>query len=106
MSCAPSGSGCRPPAIPARPPPGLPPPGWTAAILDRRHVTVARKGERPELPGEPATRERISRITTSGEGSFLDTTPEGTRLYTAVSHSPRLGWTVGLDVPVETGNAP
>ncbi|HLE42957.1 MAG TPA: cache domain-containing protein, partial [Methylomirabilota bacterium] len=81
------------------------PPGWTAAILDRRHVTVARKGERPELPGEPATRERISRITTSGEGSFLDTTPEGTRLYTAVSHSPRLGWAVVLDVPVETVNA-
>ena len=82
------------------------PPGWTAAILDRRHVTVARKGELPELPGEPATRERISRITTAGEGSFLDTTPEGSRVYTAVSHSPRLGWTVVLDVPVETVHAP
>ncbi|MBI2526612.1 MAG: PAS domain S-box protein [Candidatus Rokubacteria bacterium] len=82
------------------------PPGWTAAILDRRHVTVARTGRLPELPGEPATPERIRKITTAGEGSFLDTTPEGGRVYTAVTHSPRVGWTVLLDVPVEAVHAP
>jgi len=82
------------------------PPGWTAAILDRRHVTVVRKGELPPLPGEPAARDRLSRIPTSGEGSFLDTTPDGGRVYAAVSHSPGLGWTVVLDVPVETVHAP
>jgi two-component sensor histidine kinase len=76
------------------------PEGWTAAVLDRSNIIVARNRGQAEFVGTEATASLTSALAGNIYDSFeFALTKEGERAYTAVSRSPLSGWIVAVGAP-------
>jgi two-component system, sensor histidine kinase len=75
------------------------PPDWTAAVLDRRHVIVARTRMADRYLGQPATADLAARVAAGTEGAFEDVNKEGIPNHGAFFRSSLSGWTVVVGAP-------
>ena len=82
------------------------PAGSIGTILDRNHVTIARTHALDQFMGQPATPDSAAKITQAPDGSFVGHTQERIRVVAAFARSPVTGWTVTLEVPASTVDAP
>jgi signal transduction histidine kinase/PAS domain-containing protein len=76
------------------------PPTWTAEIIDRNGVIIARTRDAEAFLGRRAGPEVVAGSRESGEGSLGPVPMDGAPAYAVFSRSRLSGWTVGLTVPV------
>ena len=82
------------------------PPEWTAGILDRKGIIVARNRDLERFLGQPATAALRERIAGAVEGWFPNVTSEGLGVYAAFRRSPITGWTVAIGIPKAAVDGP
>ncbi len=83
------------------------PEGWTASIIDRRGVSVARTAGESGIVGGPARPEVFARIAAIERGVLHGlTTRDGQPAITAVMRGPRSGYTYVLTMPRSAFAAP
>ncbi len=75
------------------------PPDWVISIFDSGDVNVARVPNDAKYIGKHAADLLDARLASGSEGVFSHTTPEGTRVQTAFSHTNTFGWSVAIGVP-------
>ncbi len=78
---------------------------WTAGVLDRKGVIVARLPKQRDLVGQPASARFLSQAT-AREGIYEGTNLQGVAVLTAYVRSSRHGWTVTTSVPKAVLSAP
>lgn len=71
---------------------------WTAGVLDRKGVIVARLPSQREMIGQPASARFLSQAI-GREGVYEGTNLQGVPVLTAFVRSSRYGWTVTTSVP-------
>jgi PAS domain S-box-containing protein len=80
-------------------------PGWTAVILDRAGVIVARIPSSDGLVGKPASDALLSELKQRSMGSYRGRTREGTEVVAGFTRSANHGWSVAIGVPESILNA-
>lgn len=76
------------------------PPTWTAEIIDRNGVIIARTRDIETLLGRRGSPEITAGSRESREGSMGPVSMDGAQAYAVFSRSRLSGWTVGLTVPL------
>jgi signal transduction histidine kinase/CheY-like chemotaxis protein len=79
---------------------------WTAGVLDRKGITVARNRDLDRFFGHTATATLRERMAGAVEGWFPDVTSEGMDVYAAFRRSLITGWTVAISIPKDAMDAP
>ena len=74
-------------------------PGWTGAIVDDHLLIAGRSRDADRFVGKRATPTLADRIAKGQSGLFAALNQEGIAVETALSRSPRTGWTVAIGVP-------
>ncbi len=82
------------------------PPEWTAAIVDRGGLYVARTRSAETLVGQPASSSLVEAIKDGVTGVFGGYLKEGPPVKAALVTLPDWGWTVAAAVPTDVLNAP
>jgi len=82
------------------------PAGSVGTILDRNNVIIARTHDLDRFVGQPGTPDSAATIDRIPEGSFVGYTQERIRVYAAFARSPVTGWTIRLELPASTVDAP
>ncbi|CAH2605918.1 Histidine kinase (plasmid) [Rhodovastum atsumiense] len=82
------------------------PPGWVAAVLDRKGTIVARTHSPERFVGTPTSASFRPLLFSRDEGIAEVTTLEGTSVLTAWSRPGPSGWCVGVGIPVAEFYAP
>ena len=82
------------------------PPDWTAGILDRKGIIVARNRELDRFLGKPVSPTLLEAMREPVEHWFPNVTSEGIPVYSTFRRSPITGWTVAIGVPREFVDAP
>jgi GAF domain-containing protein/CheY-like chemotaxis protein len=82
------------------------PPSAIGTLLDRNKVIIARTRDADRFVGQPGTRGLAKRMDQTAEGAFRLRSNDGQAVYSAISRSPRTGWTVALGVPQAAADAP
>jgi hypothetical protein len=75
------------------------PPGWIAAVLDRRGTIVARTHDAQRLIGQKGSPELVRRMPQVRADAFETRTVEGIPVLTVFSRSEVSGWTVAIGIP-------
>lgn len=78
---------------------------WTAGVLDRKGVIVARVPNQRDFVGQTASARFLSQAT-GQEGIYEGTNLQGVAVLTAFVRSPRYGWIVTTSVPKSVLAAP
>ena len=81
------------------------PAGWTAVIVDRTGVIIARIPSSDSLVGRPATDALLGELKLRSLGSFRGRTLEGTEVVAGFTRSASYGWSVAIGVPESILNA-
>jgi signal transduction histidine kinase/CheY-like chemotaxis protein len=81
-------------------------PDWTAAIFDRKGLTVARTRDLDRFIGQPAAPMLLKEMTGATESWFPNVTKDGLAVYSTFRRSPISGWTVAIGLPREFVDAP
>ncbi len=79
---------------------------WTRVVVDRAGMVVARTRNPERFVGTPATESFMSRVASTPEGFYQDTSLEGEHVYVAFSRSSVSGWTSAVVVPAAAMDAP
>ena len=81
-------------------------PDWTAAIFDRKGLTVARTRDLDRFIGQPAAPILLKKMTGAAESWFPNVTKDGLAVYSTFRRSPISGWTVAIGLPREFVDGP
>ena len=81
-------------------------PQWTAGILDRKGIIVARNRELNRFLGRPASPMLLEAMREPAENWIPNVTSDGIPVYSTLRRSPITGWTVAIGVPREFVDAP
>jgi signal transduction histidine kinase/CheY-like chemotaxis protein len=81
-------------------------PDWTAAIFDRKGLTVARTRDLDRFIGQPAAPILLKEMMGAAESWFPNVTKDGLAVYSTFRRSPISGWTVAIGLPREFVDAP
>jgi signal transduction histidine kinase/ActR/RegA family two-component response regulator len=81
-------------------------PDWTAGILDRKGLIVARNRELDRFLGKPASPMLLKAMREPAENWVPNVTSEGIPVYSTFRRSPITGWTVAIGLPREFVDAP
>jgi hypothetical protein len=79
---------------------------WTAAIFDRKGLTVARTRDLDRFIGQPAAPILLKEMMGAAESWFPNITKDGLAVYSTFRRSPISGWTVAIGLPREFVGAP
>ena len=82
------------------------PPNGVISVVDRVSQIMARTRGEPEYVGKPPSRDFITMLSRSDEGSWRTLTLEGIKGYASMSRSPITGWSVGIALPTEEIDRP
>ncbi|MEJ0071139.1 MAG: cache domain-containing protein [Pseudomonadota bacterium] len=82
------------------------PPGWVAAIFDRKGITVARTLSPERFVGGLAAEGFLGPLLERSEGIVENRSREDIPLLSVFSHGERFGWSVGIGVPTAQLTAP
>jgi PAS domain S-box-containing protein len=82
------------------------PSDWVGAVLDARHVHVARTRAPEEFVAQPVAPDLAAALEKSAEGWIEARTLDGQPVYAVFSRSGTTGWSVALGIPVETVDGP
>ena len=81
-------------------------PDWTAAIFDRKGLTVARTRDLDRFIGQPAAPILLKEMMGAAESWFPNVTKDGLAVYSTFRRSPISGWTVAIGLPREYVDRP
>ena len=81
-------------------------PDWTAAIFDRKGLTVARTRDLNRFIGQPAAPILLKEMMGAAESWFPNVTKDGLAVYSTFRRSPISGWTVAIGLPREYVDGP
>ena len=81
-------------------------PDWTAAIFDRKGLTVARTRDLDRFIGQPAAPILLKKMAGAAESWFRNVTKDGLSVYSTFRRSQISGWTVAIGLPREYVDAP
>jgi signal transduction histidine kinase len=82
-------------------------PDWTAAIFDRKGLTVARTRDLDRFIGQPAAPILLKEMAGgAAESWFPNVTKDGLAVYSTFRRSQISGWTVAIGLPREFVDAP
>ena len=81
-------------------------PDWTAAIFDRKGLTVARTRDLDRFIGQPAAPILLKEMMGAAESWFPNVTKDGLAVYSTFRRSPISGWTVAIGLPREYVDGP
>jgi signal transduction histidine kinase/CheY-like chemotaxis protein len=81
-------------------------PDWTAAIFDRKGLTVARTRDLDRFIGQPAAPILLKEMAGVAESWFPNVTKDGLAVYSTFRRSQISGWTVAIGLPREFVDAP
>ena len=81
------------------------PAGWTAAVLDRQGVLLARNLDAGAFVGKPAPAVLLAELQLRDQGSRRGRTLDGIDVISGFSHSAEHGWTAVVGVPESVLNA-
>ena len=81
-------------------------PDWTAGILDRNGIIVARNRELDRFLGKPASPMLLEAMREPAENWVPNVTSDGIPVYSTFRRSPITGWTVAIGLPREFVDAP
>src|SRR5215471_12702859 len=81
-------------------------PDWTAAILDRKGVIVARNRDLDRFLGQPVAPMLRQKLAESIETWIPNVTSDGIPVYSTFRRSTMTGWTVAIGLPREFVDAP
>ena len=81
-------------------------PDWTAAIFDRKGLTVARTRDLDQFIGQPAAPILLKEMMGAAESWFPNVTKDGLAVYSTFRRSPISGWTVAIGLPREFVDGP
>jgi signal transduction histidine kinase/CheY-like chemotaxis protein len=81
-------------------------PDWTAAIFDRKGLTVARTRDLDRFIGQPAAPILLKEMMGAAESWFPNVTEDGLAVYSTFRRSPISGWTVAIGLPREFVDGP
>jgi signal transduction histidine kinase/ActR/RegA family two-component response regulator len=81
-------------------------PDWTAAILDRKGVIVARNHDLERFLGQPVAPMLRQKLVESIESWIPNVTSDGIPVYSTFRRSTMTGWTVAIGLPREFVDAP
>jgi len=81
-------------------------PDWTAAIFDRKGLTVARTRDLDRFIGQPAAPILLQKMAGAAESWFRNVTKDGLSVYSTFRRSQISGWTVAIGLPREYVDAP
>jgi PAS domain S-box-containing protein len=79
-------------------------PGWSASLVDREGVFIARTGRHEEFAGRPAPHDL--RSLPDRAGVIVRTNVEDERVVFAYRKTEMTNWVVGIGVPIEIAQAP
>ena len=79
---------------------------WTAAIFDRKGLTVARTRDLDRFIGQPAAPILLKEMAGAAESWFPNITKDGLAVYSTFRRSQISGWTVAIGLPREFVDAP
>ena len=79
---------------------------WTAGIIDRKGIIVARNRELDRFLGKPVSATLQEAMREPAENWFPSVTSEGIPVYSTFRRSPMTGWTVAIGLPREFVDAP
>jgi signal transduction histidine kinase/CheY-like chemotaxis protein len=77
----------------------VPSPGWTAAIFDRKGLTVARTRDLDRFIGQPAAPVLLKQMAGAAESWFPNVTKDGIPVYSTFRRSQISGLTVAIGLP-------
>ncbi|MBC7994531.1 MAG: PAS domain-containing protein [Rhizobacter sp.] len=75
------------------------PAGWTAAVIDKQGVIVARNRNAEPFVGKPTAAALLDQLNQRGEGSFHGRTQDGVEVMGCFSRSSTYGWSLAIGVP-------
>ena len=81
-------------------------PDWTAAILDRKDIIVARNRDLDRFLGQPVAPMLRQKLTEAIESWIPNVTSDGIPVYSTFRRSTVTGWTVAIGLPREFVDAP
>jgi signal transduction histidine kinase len=81
-------------------------PDWTAAILDRKGIIVARNRDLDRFLGQPVAPMLRQKLAQAIESWIPNVTSDGVPVYSTFRRSPMTGWTVAIGLPREFVDAP
>jgi signal transduction histidine kinase/ActR/RegA family two-component response regulator len=81
-------------------------PDWTAAILDRKGIIVARNRDLDRFLGKPVAPMLRQKLAEAIESWIPNVTSDGIPVYSTFRRSPMTGWTVAIGLPREFVDAP
>ena len=81
-------------------------PDWTAAILDRKGVIVARNRDLERFLGKPVAPMLRAKLAQSIESWIPNVTSDGIPVYSTFRRSTMTGWTVAIGLPREFVDTP
>lgn len=81
-------------------------PDWTAGILDRNGIIVARNRELDRFLGKPASPMLLEAMREPAENWVPNVTSDGIPVYSTFRRSPITDWTVAIGLPREFVDAP
>jgi signal transduction histidine kinase len=84
----------------------VPSPGWTAAIFDRKGLTVARTRDLDRFIGQPAAPVLLKQMAGAAESWFPNVTKDGIPVYSTFRRSQISGLTVAIGLPREYVDLP
>jgi PAS domain S-box-containing protein len=76
-------------------------PSWTAAIIDRQGLIVARNRDPQHFVGKPVAEVLMKQLRERSEGHFDGRTADGIDTIGCFSRSATYGWSVAIGVPVK-----
>jgi signal transduction histidine kinase len=79
---------------------------WTAALFDRKGLTVARTRDLDRFIGQPAAPILLKEMAGAAESWFPNITKDGLAVYSTFRRSQISGWTVAIGLPREFVDAP
>lgn len=82
------------------------PPGWSAAIIDRNNVVIARTQAPDEQVGRPAEPWLVAAVEGAQQGVANGTASDGEEIHAAFRRSNRSGWTTVVAISGEVYRAP
>jgi signal transduction histidine kinase/ActR/RegA family two-component response regulator len=81
-------------------------PDWTAAILDRKGIIVARNRDLDRFLGQPVAPLLRERLAEAIESWIPNVTSDGIPVYSTFRRSPITGWTAAIGLPREFVDTP
>src|SRR6266478_2548414 len=81
-------------------------PDWTAAILDRKGIIVARNRDLDRFLGQPVAPMLRAKLQEAIEWWIPNVTSDGIPVYSTFRRSPMTGWTAAIGLPREFVDAP